>query len=67
MKAPNERAMEMMPLENNAPTGKQAMRWRLRTVKETIVATVRGVTLVTVVGLTGLSATSNATAITGMD
>src|SRR6478736_1837981 len=60
MRAPYERAIEMMPLENSAPTGQQVTRWNLRTVKELIVAIVRRVALVTVVGLTGLSGTSNA-------
>ena len=60
MKTPNERKIEMMPLENSAVILKQAVRWRLRTAKEMVVSTVRGIVLVTVVGLTGLSATSNA-------
>src|SRR6476661_490203 len=60
MKTPNERKIEMVPLENSAAILKQAVRWRLRTAKEMVVSTVRGIALVTVVGLTGLSGTSNA-------
>ena len=60
MKVPHEREIEMMPLENLAATPQQAIRRRLRTAKEMVVSTVRGVALVTVVALTGLSGTSNA-------
>ena len=60
MKVPHEREIEMMPLENIAASPQQAIRRRLRTAKEMVVSTVRGVALVTVVGLTGLSGTSNA-------
>jgi hypothetical protein len=58
MKAPYKR--EMVPLENSSATLQQAVRGRLRTAKEMVVSTVRGVALVTVVSLTGLSVTSNA-------
>src|SRR6476660_5258388 len=59
MKVTNERKIEMMPLENSAAIPQQAIRGRLRTAKEMVVSTVRGVALVTVVGLTGLPGTSN--------
>ena len=60
MKLPHEREIEMMPLENSAAIAQQAIRRGLRTGKEMVVSTVRGVALVTVVGMTGLSGTSNA-------
>jgi hypothetical protein len=60
MKVPHEREIEMMPPENISATPQQAIRRRLRTAKEMVVSTVRGVALVTVVALTGLSGTSNA-------
>ena len=60
MKAPNEYKIEVIPLENNATTLQQTMKWRLRRTKEMVVFTVRVVALVTIVGLTGLSGTSNA-------
>ena len=49
-----------MSLKNSAATPQQAIRRRLRTAKEMVVSTVRGIALVTVVGLTGLSVTSKA-------
>ena len=59
MKLPHQREIETMPLENIAASPQQAIRRRLRTAKEMVVSTVRGVALVTVVALTGLSGTSN--------
>ena len=58
MKTPHER--EVMPLENSAATPQQAIRRRLRTLKRWSSPRVRGIALVTVVGLTGLSGTGNA-------
>src|SRR4029077_13648545 len=59
MKVPHLSEIEMMPLENIAATPQQAIRRRLRTAKEMVRSTVRGVAFGTVVGLTGLSGTSN--------
>ena len=50
----------MLFLKNSAVTLQQAISWRLRMAKEMVVSRVRGIALVTVVGLTGLSGTSNA-------
>ena len=59
MKAPYEREAMASP-KNSAAILQQAIRRRLRTAKQMVVSMVRGIALVTVVGLTGLSGTSNA-------
>jgi hypothetical protein len=50
----------MLFLKNSAATLQQAIGWRLRTTMQMVVSMVRGIALVTVVGLIGLSRTSNA-------
>ena len=59
MKTPYERDAMASP-KNSAAILQQAIRRRLRTAKQMVVSTVRGIALVTVVGLTGLSGTSDA-------
>ena len=59
MKAPYERDAMVSP-KNSAAILQQAISWRLRTAKQMVVSRVRGIALVTVVGMTGLSGTSNA-------
>jgi hypothetical protein len=49
-----------MSLNNSAAAPQQAIRRRLRTAKEMVVATARSIALVTVVGLSGLSVTGEA-------
>ena len=49
-----------MPFENIAATGQPGIRWRLRTLEKIVVSRVRGIALVVVVGLTGLSGTGEA-------
>ena len=58
MKAFHER--NSMSVKNRVTTFQQAINPRLRTAKKMVVATARSIALVTVVGLTGLSVTSEA-------
>src|SRR5215475_6822388 len=58
MKAFYER--NSMSVKKSVTTFQQAISRRLRTAKEMVVATARSIALVTVVGLTGLSVTSEA-------
>ena len=59
MRTPNEGDAMFFP-KNNAATHQRAISWRLRTAMRMVVSRVRGIALLTVVGLTGLSGTSSA-------
>ena len=59
MKAPYEGDAMLSP-KNSAAILQQAISWRLRTATQMLVSRVRAIALVTIVGMSGLSGTSNA-------
>ena len=66
MRTPNEGDAMLSP-KNNAATLQQAIGWKLRTAMQMVVSTVRGIALVTVVGLSWLIRHQQCAAHTGMD